>query len=349
MESPVGEVFVARFQHKHHNAFVVLLGMPTPMLDRVSTQEPFLSLQGDPSWCEVLLTLTSHVQDLASNDLLVLPQIHHAALHPPSVPVPYLQIHHDVHHLAHPCLPHLPPRRDPKRGFLKRVQFQTSRWHFFRSFRSHVFFFFILMFHFFHFHVFNFSFCFLSLCFEIFRSQKFFVIFSCFVDFFKTFFDILFSKKAFSPKKTPKPKCSGREVALTSLLTPPPPYYSPSHHHPLSQKVFEKRYAASFRPSDYPHTHNGTFERKRGRHKVFTVQQIFAWWQTLESPSILSDTLSLPDSSEAASLIGKFTVDVNSTSCGALDAAVTAALAADPGVDLFAIRISLIGCSDSRS
>ena len=40
-------------------------------------------------------------------------------------------------------------------------------------------------------------------------------------------------------------------------------------------------------------------------------------------PSILSDTLSLPHSSEAASLTGEFTVDVNLTSCEALDAAVT--------------------------
>ena len=60
-------------------------------------------------------------------------------------------------------------------------------------------------------------------------------------------------------------------------------------------------------------------------------------------PSILSDTLSLPDSSEAASLTGEFTVDVNLTSCGALNAAVTAALAADLGLDI------LIGCSDGRS
>ena len=51
-----------------------------------------------------------------------------------------------------------------------------------------------------------------------------------------------------------------------------------------------------------------------------------AWWQHSSPPSILSDTLSLPDSSEAASLTGEFTVDVNSTSCGALDAAVTVAL-----------------------
>ena len=52
-------------------------------------------------------------------------------------------------------------------------------------------------------------------------------------------------------------------------------------------------------------------------------------------PSILSDTLSLPDSSKAASLTGEFTVDVNLTSCGALDAAVTAALAANLGLGIF--------------
>ena len=39
--------------------------------------------------------------------------------------------------------------------------------------------------------------------------------------------------------------------------------------------------------------------------------------------------LSLQHSSEAASLIGEFTIDVNSTSCGALEAAVIVALAAD--------------------
>ena len=60
-------------------------------------------------------------------------------------------------------------------------------------------------------------------------------------------------------------------------------------------------------------------------------------------PSILSDTLSLPHSSEAASLTGEFTVDVNLTSCGAQNSAVTAALATDLGLD------SLIGCSDRRS
>ena len=37
------------------------------------------------------------------------------------------------------------------------------------------------------------------------------------------------------------------------------------------------------------------------------------------------------------------------TSCRALDAAVTAALAADLGLDIFAINVSLAGCSDGRS
>ena len=37
------------------------------------------------------------------------------------------------------------------------------------------------------------------------------------------------------------------------------------------------------------------------------------------------------------------------TSCGALVAAVTAALAADLGLDIFAISVSLAGCSDGRS
>ena len=37
------------------------------------------------------------------------------------------------------------------------------------------------------------------------------------------------------------------------------------------------------------------------------------------------------------------------TSCGALDAAVVTALAADLGLDIFAIRVSLAGCSDGRS
>ena len=49
------------------------------------------------------------------------------------------------------------------------------------------------------------------------------------------------------------------------------------------------------------------------------------------------------------SLTGEFTVDVNLTSCGALEAAITAALAADLGLDIFAISVSLTGCSDGRS
>ena len=52
---------------------------------------------------------------------------------------------------------------------------------------------------------------------------------------------------------------------------------------------------------------------------------------------------------QAASLTGEFTVDVNLTSCETLDAAVTAALAADLDLDIFAISVSLAGCSDDRS
>ena len=44
-----------------------------------------------------------------------------------------------------------------------------------------------------------------------------------------------------------------------------------------------------------------------------------------------------------ASLTGEFTVNVNLTS------AVTAALAADLSLDIFAISVSLVDCSDGRS
>ena len=68
------------------------------------------------------------------------------------------------------------------------------------------------------------------------------------------------------------------------------------------------------------------------------LRSMFGFGGSTSSPSsILNDALSLSDSSEAASLTGEFTVDVNCFFCGALDTAVTAALAADLGLVFFAI------------